>query len=340
MKKRKYTIRDIAARAHVSVSTVSRVINNAEDVNHNTRALVKELIREMNYKPNPAATALVGKSSRYVAVIVPNIHHSTISKTVQGIMKELQAEDFDVLLFDYDESVEKERHYYELLNRKMIDGLILITSIADETDIREISRKIPTVLIDRVIPGADIDSIVTDEDLGMELLVRHLVSLGHEKIGFINGEKGTSSADQRMESFRKAMTAEGLPLDDRHILHTSWSLTGGRDAFTRLMKNGCEATALIFASDQMALGALGAAYKLGLKVPGDISMVGFDNFKESEVSVPPLTTLDFPAHDVGTEAARCLLKKIGGQGERQARKIVLPVSLLERDSAAPVSAAH
>ncbi len=328
---KKYTIKDIAKKAGVSVSTVSRAINNTDDINIETKYKINEIIKELNYNPNPAAKALVGRSSKYIAIIVPNIHHSVISKMVQGIMTKLEEYGFDVLLLDYNESREKEEYYCSIIDQKMIDGLIMITSIAKAEDILAISRKIPTVLIERIIESEDIDSVFIDEDSAMYQLLEYLKKKGHHNIGFINGEKGTSSAELRIKSYFESMNKLNLNYDENCIIHTNWSMLGGREAFNKLIKNKCECTAIVCASDQLAMGAIGAAYTLGISVPKNISILGFDNFDDGLISIPPLTTLDYPAYKMGEVAADCILEKIK-DGRIKSKKIILPVSLIERDS--------
>jgi LacI family transcriptional regulator len=224
-----------------------------------------------------------------------------------------------------------EKRYFSFLDKKLIDGLIMIASIAEDWEILEMAKKIPTTLIERTIMDSDIDSVISDERCGMEQLIGYLVLNGHTKIGFINGEKGTSSADRRLKAFKVSMESAGLEYIEERVFHAKWSLNGGKETFIRMMENKCDVTAVICASDQMALGALGAAYKLGMSVPKDISIVGFDNFDEGEVSVPPLTTLKYPAFDIGVHAARCLIDRIGNNG-KMAENYILPISLLERDS--------
>ncbi len=328
---RKYTIKDIAKKAGVSVSTVSRAINNTDDINKETKKRIKEIIKELNYNPNPAAKALVGRSSNYIAIIVPNIHHSVISKMVQGIMTKLEEEKIDVLLLDYNERREKEEHYCSIIDQKMIDGLIMITSIAKSEDIVAISKKIPTVLIERMIDSNDVDSVFIDEESGMYQLLKHLKNNGHSKIGFINGARGTTSAEIRMKTYLSTMKKLDLIYYEDCVLYTNWSLLGGKEAFIKLMNSKCECTALVCASDQLAMGAIGAAYKLGISVPKDISILGFDNFDDGLISIPPLTTLDFPAFKMGEAAAECILERIK-DGRIESKNIILPVSLIERDS--------
>ncbi len=331
--KKKYTIKDIARLANVSVSTVSRVLNDATDVNEKTRQNIKDIIEKVKYNPNPAAMALVNRKTKYVGVAIPSIHHSSISKTVQGIMRVLHEEGYDVILFDfdYDESNALEKRYYETLDQKMIDGLIMITSVADDKDILITSNKVPTVLVERSIPESDITSIIVDENSAMLQIVDYLLRMGHQRIGFINGEKGTSSADRRLKSFEWAMKKRNLVVDADCVRHTKWSLHGGKDAFIELMSRQCQCTALVFASDQMALGAIGGAYEMQISVPEDISIVGFDNYEEGMVTNPPLTTMDYPSVEIGEIAARSVLEKIYDD-QAEAKQYVLPLDILIRHS--------
>ena len=328
---KRYTIKDIARMANVSVSTVSRVLNNASDVNDETRNRITRIIRTLNYNPNPAAMALVNRQSKYIAVVIPNVHHYAHSVMVQGIMDTMHEAGFDVLLFDYNESSEQEARYYSTLQKKMIDGIIMITSIAPDESIVSIAEKIPAVLIEREVDSPYADSVLIDEDDAMLKMVRYLKSMGHTRIGLINGEEGTTSAEYRSRSFRKTLSLEKLDFRPPCIQHTDWSLKGGKKALISLVDQGFDCTALICASDQLALGALGGAYEKNLHIPEDLSIVGFDNFEGGEISIPPLTTLDFPSREMGQMAANLILERIESN-RTEPEKRILRAELLVRES--------
>ena len=330
------TIKDIAKRAEVSVSTVSRVLNNATDVNAETRKKILRIIEELNYKPNPAAMALVKQRNRFIAVLIPNLNHSVISRVVRGIMSEAQKRCIDVLLFDYDYDVSLEKRHLELLSDKMIDGTIVITSIVPGELIMNLAKKMPVLLLDSFVEGLELDQVDMDDKQGMKILIDHLRSKGHEKIGMITGEIGTTSADLRSNNFKQFLQEYNVDYQyDQYMVSCHWSLMGGYQAFRELVCKKPDITAIICANDQIAIGALGAAFQMGIKVPEQLSIVGYDNFEEGKVSAPPLTTLSNPSELRGELAARFLLDRI--ENPKAAwQKEILPLNLLERKSVAKV----
>ncbi len=335
VKKMKHmTIKDVAAKTGVSVSTVSRVLNNAKDVNEKTRTKILQTIAEFNYKPNPAAKALVNQSNRFIGVLVPNLNHSVISRQVRGIMKEAQKNNVDVLLFDYDNDLSLEMRQLKLLSDKMLDGAIIITSIASDDSLLNLAKEMPIVLIECKLEGIEHDQVEMDDAYGMKLLINHLRSKGHEKIGLLMGEAGTNSADVRSSHFLKIMDELNVNYPFReYLIDCPFSLMGGFYALQELVRNKPGVTAVIGATDQIAIGALGAAYQLGIKVPEQLSVVGYDNFDEGQISAPPLTTLSYPAERSGELATKYLFERINNP-QKIIQKKVLPMFLLERMSVA------
>ena len=328
------TIKDVAAKTGVSVSTVSRVLNNAKDVNEKTRTKILQTIAEFNYKPNPAAKALVNQNNRYIAVLIPNLNHSVISRQVRGIMVEAQKKNIDVLIFDYDNDVHLEIRQLELLSDKMLDGAIVITSVAPEHKLLELAKKMPLVLMECKVTGLEIDQIELDDAFGMKILIEYLRGKGHERIGMLTGELGTYSADVRSSHFKSIMQVLEVKYPyEEYIIDCPWSLLGGFNALQELLRKKPDVTAVIGATDQIAIGALGAAYQMGIKIPEQLSIVGYDNVEEGEVSAPQHTTLSYPAERSGELAAKYLLERIKNpKGVRQRR--ILPLYLLERRSVA------
>ena len=328
------TIKDIAQMCQVSVSTVSRVLNHSPHVNSATRARILQAMERVNYSPNPAAKALISKNSRLLGVIVPNLNHSVISRMVKGVTQEAQKAGFDVLLFDYDNDPRIEIRQLELLGEKVLDGVISITSIAPAHLLLELQQKLPLVLLERTLDGMELGSVQTDDEFGMKLLVSHLFQLGHRRIGMLTGETGTYSADRRTHYFLQQMSrvlphfpAEG------YLIDCDWSMQGGFVGLQELIRKRPDITAVVCANDQIALGALGCAHQLGIPVPQALSVVGFDNFDESQYSVPPLTTLSFPAQRVGETAAKFLIERISNPNSPKHSR-VLPLTLLQRSSTA------
>jgi LacI family transcriptional regulator len=329
--KKRITIKDIANSAGVSITTVSRVLNEPESVKSDTRAKVLEIMQDVDYKPNPAAKALGSSRSNFIALVVPNLRNAALVSIIEGVMEELHTNGYEVLLYDFNADARMEKQTIEHLNEIIIDGAILFPSLATDEEIRKISTQVPLVVIEREVESHNLDCMLVDELSGMRALVKHLKSFGHKNIGMITGKRGTSTAKRRAEYFRTVMLSNGLEFKEQNIIDTSWSLNGGVEGIHELINRDRYITAMICSSDHIALGALGAAYQMGIRVPQDISIVGFDNSNEGEYAVPPLTTLYHPATQIGTLAARYLLERIENPGKRPESRI-LPQSLISRQS--------
>jgi LacI family transcriptional regulator len=326
-------IKDVAREAGVSITTVSRVLNNPDRVKRATRIKVQETIEKMNYRPDPIAQALVGQRGKYVAIMVPNLRNLAMISIIQGAMEELHVLGYEVLMYDFNSDARMEKQMIDMLLGKAIAGVIFFPSLATDEDLEKINNSIPLVVLERGTEDSEFDRVVVDEETGLRLLVKHLEGFGHKNIGMITGKAGTSIAERRKNCFRKVMSQQGFEINERWIIDTDWSMKGGADAFFELLSKDKDITGVICASDVIAQGVLGAAYQIGMNVPSDISVVGFDNIIEGELSVPPLTTLSYPTFQMGSIAARRLMEKISRRDSTPQSR-VLPLSIVSRQSVA------
>lgn len=330
---KKATIKSVAKLAGVSTTTVSRVLNESERVKPVTRAKVLEVMASMNYRPDPAAKALGGSKSHFIAMIVPNIINSSIIRIIQGVMEEIHSKEYELLLYDFNADARMEKQIFNELSEKIIDGIIMFTSLVSDSDIVKLSSNVPTVILEREVNGLNVDCLLADELVGMRILVNHLMSNGHRKVGLINGKRGTSTAKRRGEYFKAVMKENGLEITEKDIVDATWHYNSASDALRELLVKDNALTAIVCANDQIALGVLGVAYQLGIRVPEELSVVGFDNAEFGQYSVPPLTTLSHPAHQMGTLAASYLLDRIEDPSSTTVHR-TLPLSLVERQSVA------
>jgi DNA-binding LacI/PurR family transcriptional regulator len=325
------TIKDVAKKACVSISTVSRVLNTPESVREDKRKRVLKAIEELNYVPNPIARALGSNKIGTVAVVVPNIINNCAAEMVRGALEELEKHGFDLMLFTSNEDATREKNYLQQLKNKMVDGAIFIAGCTQELEYKELSSIMPIALIDRYENTTYVDVFTVDEQLGMNRLIEHLTELGHKDIGLLTGDIRTPAATSRIKKFKQTLNFYGLRLNKEFLVSSQWTMQGGYNAFMKLMTRKQTPTAVVASSDIVALGALSAAHEMKIRIPEDVSIVGFDNFPESRFSIPTLTTLKYPNYRLGQLAAKSILNRLNKSYSSGQRKI-LPLELLIRGS--------
>jgi len=329
--KKAVTIIEVARQAGVSISTVSRVLNNPGIVRADTRDRVQAVISELNFIPDSMARGLGSKSMRTVAIIVPNIVNSSMAEIVRGAMSVFREHDVDTMLFNSEEDPDMERRHYEYLAANMIHGVIFITSCGADVDFPRIAGSMPVVLVDREERYPRVDSFLPNDAQGIAALYNHLKEQGHTRIAMIPGKESTRGAQRRLAAFREMLRADGVESADELVEFCPWSMEGGREAFRRLRERNPRFTALICGSDGLALGAMGLAYELGLRIPEDLAITGFDNAPEGAYMSPSLTTLDFPNFRMGCDAARAVMRRYEDMN-RPAEYASYPLHLKVRSS--------
>lgn len=332
------TIKTVAERAGVSIATVSRVLNNPETVTQAKRSRVREIIDELQYVPNPIARALGNNRVETLAVVTPNITNPSLSVFVYGIMEELERAGYGMLIFDTRENPEKTDGFIKNLPKKLVSGVIIMIECGSPQTMKEVAQVTPMALIECPECEVGVDNFSADDAQGMTRLVQYLADLGHQELGILAGDYATRSGPRRVRTFIDALERENLDYVQENVVTCEWSMEGGDRAFRKLMDRDRPPTAVIAGSDVVALGALGAAYSLGMRIPDDVSIAGFDNAPNSEYSIPPLTTLKYPAAGLGRMAARSVLRQLE-QGRTAPVRKVLPLELLERESCGPIGKA-
>jgi LacI family transcriptional regulator len=328
------TLKDVAQRAGVSHSTVSRAINHPDLLNQETLEAVREAIKELDYTPNPFARGLQTASSKTVALIVPNMQNLSFANYAAGAQKTLEAERFSLILASSAEDREREKFICKNLNYHGIDGVIFASSTGGIPPIELLPAKTIKVLIERVAPGGEYDAFFLDIDGGVMNAIQHLEALGHRKIAIILGNKAGYSSKQRLYAFKQALTALKIPFYPEYVETGDWNPRGGWMAMDKLLQLPDPPTAVFATTDTMAMGAIGSAAANGLRIPRDISIIGFDNEPGSGEFNPPLTTLDACSFDMGVHAAEVLLKRLNEPG-RPYVQIMYPLELVHRASTGP-----
>lgn len=322
------TIYDIAEKSGYSIATVSKALNN-KGASEKAKKLIFEIVDELGYTPNSSARTLATSKSWMIGVVFGEalemgITHPFFSEVIEGFKKHAEVNGYDLLFVSRHMGLEAET--YRHLVHRGVDGVIVIQSFGED----EINNKIPTVYIDR--PSIEPGSVYSDNRMGSRLAVEHFVHNGHEKIAHISGNERNFSGVERLIGYKEAMKENNITIPDEYIVDGGYySYTGGREAMQQLLDLEDKPTAVYVAGDEMAMGAIKVIKEAGLRVPEDISVIGFDDNKMSEHIEPPLTTIRQDKALIGKEAAMLLLDKIS-KAELTNETQVIPVTLVERES--------
>jgi len=330
------TIREVAKRAGVSISTVSRVLtgNTKNHMRPETEARVLQAIRELDYSPNKYARALKRQRTGVIGVLAPDISNPFFSQLLRGVENVAYRHDYLVLTCDAENSLEKENRYIEILIEERVEGVILISSASRNEEVERLLRKgVHLVLADRKLENITAPAVVPDDLQAGYLLTNYLIELGYREIGFIQGQKEISTARERFLGFLRALEERGLGVQSRYLKEADYTFEGGYVATQELL-NGAVPQALIAANDLMAIGAIRALEDHGLNVPQDIGVAGFDNIPLAALAKPRLTTIDIPAYEMGQMAMEMLLEHVNeGNGRKEAVR-VMGVRLVKGESCA------
>jgi LacI family transcriptional regulator len=326
------TIVDVARRAGVSVSTVSHVVNRTRHVNADTARLVEEAIAFVRFRPNALARSLKRASTDSVGIAMSVISNPYFSDIVCAIEAECARLGLMVFLSDTQDDPAQELKVVEALHQRRVDGIILAASA--DPDCRAVNylsdNRIPFVLVDRFV-SPRFDQVGVQNKSAMQLLVAHLASHGHRRIGFIAGPSGFSTARERIEGYKAALKANGLAYDEALLAPGSASTESADRATRKLFELADPPTALAAGNNLTTIGAMHALRELGLRVPDDVALVGFDDFEWADYFEPRLTVIAQPCREIGREAASLLIKRIGAP-EGNARTIRLKPKLVMRTS--------
>ncbi|HEX7177057.1 MAG TPA: LacI family DNA-binding transcriptional regulator [Pyrinomonadaceae bacterium] len=327
------SIRDVARTAGVSTATVSHVVNNTRFVSEEVRARVLAAVEQCGYYPNAHARGLASGRSRILGLVISDISNPFFPELVKAIETAAFEQGYDVLLSNTNYDPDRTSHYVRRLIERKVAGVALMTSELDAALIDELARRdVCVVFLDLGEPGRHMSNLRVDYEAGIEEAVRHLVRLGHRRVTFVSGPAHLRSAERRLEAFRRSL-ARHLPGAPVEVYDGDFRLDGGRRAVRRMHADGELPTAVLAANDMMALGAMAELRALGVEVPRDVSVVGFDNIEFAALSQPALTTVCLPRSELGRRAVEALLETIG-HTEQRGVEIEIPTHLVVRGSTA------
>lgn len=330
------TIKDIAKRLGISASTVSRALRGSTEINDDTRKLVQDLAKELNYTPNPIALSLKEKKTRVIGVIVPEIANYFCSAVIAGIEDFAYSEGYHVVIFQSHEKYERELMNIKLLESRRIDGLII--SVSNETTkgshIQElIDKGIPVVMFDRICNEVDTPRVVTDDKGGAYLATRHLIEQGYKRIAHMTMASHLSVTNNRTGGYANALKESNLPFQKKWVIACDFDIKHIQKSIHKLFKSTPKPDAILASSERIAIGSIEALKEMKLRIPTDVAVVGFFDNPISRFIDPPITSIHQPTFDIGQSAARLLIDMIDSNTlQHQFKTIELKTTMEIRDS--------
>jgi LacI family transcriptional regulator len=329
------TIKDVALLAKVHAATASRALNPStrDMVSTRTANRVIEAAKSLGYAPNSAARSLRTKTSSVAGVIIPDLRNPVFPPIVRGIEDGLREAGYMALLGNTDGDEDREKELLAAMRGRQTDGFILATSRRGDPFPAEAGGfPVPTVLVNRRTDANDIPSVTPDNTAGVYATVRHLVELGHRRIGHVAGPQDLSTGWERYRTFLDAMATHDLPVDAKRVtFSTAFTEEAGLVAALPLLAADPSITAIVAGNDLIALGCYRALEQHGLRCPDDVSVVGFNDMPFLDRQRPKLTSVRIPHYEIGIESARLLLERIANPAG-PAKRVVLPVELVRRES--------
>ncbi|TJZ64050.1 LacI family DNA-binding transcriptional regulator [Chitiniphilus eburneus] len=324
------TLDQVARAAGVSPSTVSRILNGTARVSEAKRRSVEEAIAALDYRPNVLAQGLARGRSLTIGVLTQDIASPFYSESLKGIEEALAGTGYAPLFVSGHWDAEEEARKVALLVDRRVDGVIVLTGMIPDDALIATAERVPVAVTGRTLNAPRLIAIDLDHEAGAYAATRYLIDLGHTRIVHLAGVQGHADARARLAGYRRALAEAGIAEDPALIVDGQFNENGGLDAVNALLDHRVSFTAIFAANDQSAVGARLALYRRGLRVPDDVSLVGFDDLPGSLYTTPPLTTVRQPAYELGRLTARVLLHLIDN---RPLPALDLPMSLIVRDSA-------
>ncbi len=327
-------IKDVAREAGVSTATVSHVINNSRFVTEATRVRVLDAIERCNYYPNVLARSLASGRSQMLGVLVSDISNPFFPELVKSIEEAAFERGYDLLLLNTNYDAERTSDYVRRIIQRKVAGVALMTSEMDSELIDKLARcHVSVVFLDAGSAGECMSNLLVDYESGIDEAIRHLVSLRHTRLAYIGGPRRLRSAIKRLEAFQNSVARHLLNAPPALLFEGDFRLEGGRRAARELLAARELPTAVVVANDMMALGVMQECRARGLRIPSDLSLIGFDDIAFAELTDPPLTTVCLPRRELGRMAVEALLMTIEGK-ERQGVEMHIETRLVVRGSTA------
>jgi LacI family transcriptional regulator len=334
---RRITMSDVAHEAGVSLMTVSRVVNGKGEISPETRERVKDVIDTLGYRPSGIARSLATRQTNTIGLVVPDITNPYFSSMAQGVTSAAHAEAFGVLLCDCAESPERETVMLDVLDEKRVDGVILAAPRSSTEQLRSVLERHPhTVIVNRVFEDAhdlsELAYVINDDEAGGYMATKSLIDGGHTQIGFLAGPQTSFGSMQRDHGYRSALQEVGLEYRNEYVRYCSPTVTGGREIGERLLQDHPEISAVFCFNDLVAIGLLHCCHALGVHVPGELAIIGYDDIPMASWVSPALTTCQVRFEEMGRAATQLLIRQIG-DCDQACDNVVLQPNIIIRGSA-------
>jgi len=333
MKKKTPTIKEIARIANVSAMTVSRALNNRHSVRGATREKILKIANRLGYMPNRIARSLVSKKSDLISLIVADISNQFFAEISRGIEDRARENGYHVIFSSTDDDPKNLESCVRMMREMGVDGFIIAAVSLKEPIVDELlDQEIPVVLINRRIKKSNVNYVVVDNYKGAYLAVEHLINIGYKKIGIISGRSSVSTGKERLQGYRKGLLDHGLKFKKEYSSQGPFTEAHGKKAAQKMLTLKNRPEAIFAASDNIALGVMNAAGELGLKIPEDLAIVGFDDTIFSSNSKIRLTTVSQRKYEMGERGVQILIDLIEHQQSDYINQVVLEPRLIIRES--------
>lgn len=330
-------IQEVAKRANVSVATVSRVLNNNQYVKEETRQRVVKVIKEMNYSPNLSGRILRRNETKIILVLLPTISNPFFSKVVTGIRHVADKFGYLLMICNTDSDIKKEIEFLDLLKFKQADGAIIISHELEAKQVDEIGSSFPLVQCFEYRDMDNISYVSIDNEKAAYEAVSYLIGIGHTRIGFVGCNTLYSSAKQREQGYINALNEANIEVSPKRMIYGNYGFKSGYDCVGKFLEDDQAPTAIFAISDMQAIGIMKALKNKGIRVPEDISVIGFDNIDFSRIYDPGLTTVSQPAYKIGSRAMSLLISHIKEEDDKP-QHILLKHNLIVRESTMEIKA--
>ncbi|MHC1683871.1 MAG: LacI family DNA-binding transcriptional regulator [Clostridiaceae bacterium] len=327
------SIKDVAREAGVSIATVSRVLNDVDVVNEETKKKVMEAIKKLGYRPNIIARSLKTQRTKTIGIVIPDISNAFYPEIVRGAEDVANIYNYNIILCNTDLDIEKEKEYLRVLKEKMVDGMIYMSNALEKETLDLIKElDMPTVLVETTDEEKTFPSVTIDNKEAAYEAVKHLISKGKKRIVYLGTQPDAKNARAlRYDGYKKALEEAGLETNSDLEVFCGLKAIDGENSVEELARRNVEFDAMFCCTDELAMGAINKLREEGRSVPEDISVVSFDNIYVASIFYPKLTTVEQPTYDMGSVGMRMLIKIINKK-PLEISEYVLPHLLIERES--------
>jgi len=326
------TIKDISNKTGLGLATISKYLNGGNVLDKNRIAIEKAII-DLDYTVNEFARSLKTKKSRMVGVIIPELSNIFVTSIITVIEDILRNNGYSIIVSDCRTDEKLESDVVSFFMAKRVDGIICMPVSKSGDFLRQAEDSgIPIILIDRMLDDIDTDVVMVDNISASKKAISHLVENGHREIGIVVGPQDIFTSQERLRGYKLALQKEHIRINEDNIVFSNYTVQGGYEGLKKLIDINRELTAVFMTNYEMTLGAIIAINELGIKIPDDISFIGFDNLQLSKIVKPKLSIVDQPLEDIGRNAANLMLERLGEDKPKPKQKIRLLTTLIKRNS--------